>query len=425
MENDDYIKSSNYGDLYFDTLNPNFINLNLLLAGFKPTRCRDYLELGFGMGRSLITHAVSNVGNFIGTDFSQSQVAFAEKIRQKARISNLTLYDDSFEELLERLRKMRASGEKVGFDFIVLHGIYSWINYENRQIILSIIEEFLRDGGVVYMSYNCLPGRAKTMDARHIFKQYSHNHNTEDFKKIFAFTEKFAKLNPESEKNKNILSAISRYSHDHPTYLAHEFLNNSWYLPYFSDVAQAMQKRGLKWACEDVLAYHFKHFSPEQEKFLEDLQDKIFKEQMRDFIIDKDFRFDLYVKNATILSQNELFTQLLDAKFVLINYPTSQTFKNCAEDLKWTYIELISKLESEDFAPKSIKDLLPPDADIIVLYALLSNLITLKLIDLCVPAYADNIQSVKFYNHALLKSQKLSHEYIFACALTGGGGIGG
>ncbi|EAH5200975.1 class I SAM-dependent methyltransferase, partial [Campylobacter upsaliensis] len=151
MKYDGYIQSSNYEDLYFSALQPNIINFNLIFAGFKPIKNKHYLELGFGMGRSLLTHAVSNEGHFVGTDFNENQVAFAKNICEQAKISNLTLYADSFEQLLERFRKMRAKGEEVGFDFIVLHGIYCWVNEENRQIILSIIKEFLCEGGVVYV----------------------------------------------------------------------------------------------------------------------------------------------------------------------------------------------------------------------------------------------------------------------------------
>nr|WP_282558767.1 class I SAM-dependent methyltransferase [Campylobacter vulpis] len=227
-------------------MQPNLINFNLTLAGFKPVKNRHYLELGFGMGRSLLTHAVSNEGYFVGTDFNESQVAFAKEICKQAKISNLTLYADSFEQLLERFRKMKANGEEVGFDFIVLHGIYCWVNEENRQIILSIIKEFLREGGVVYVSYNCLPGRSVSMDARHIFKLYSQKENTNNFDEIFSFAQEFANLEPENTLHKNILATIDTHRHSHHNYCMHEFLCDAWYLPYFSDVAETMRGGGVE-----------------------------------------------------------------------------------------------------------------------------------------------------------------------------------
>ncbi|PHY91170.1 methyltransferase regulatory domain-containing protein [Campylobacter vulpis] len=417
MKYDGYIQSSDYEDLYFDVIQPNIINLNLLFAGFKPVKNKHYLELGFGMGRSLLTHAVSNEGYFVGTDFNENQVAFAKNICEQAKISNLTLYADSFKQLLERFRKMKANGEEVGFDFIVLHGIYCWVNEENRQIILSIIKEFLREGGVVYVSYNCLPGRSVSMDARHIFKLYSQKENTDNFDEIFSFTQEFANLEPENTLHKNILATIDTHRHSHHNYCMHEFLCDSWYLPYFSDVAETMS-----YICECMLAYHFKHFSPKEESFLARIHNKNFKEQMKDFIQNKAFRYDLYGKQLFKLNKKQTQQQLFEMQFVLLDYPTSQTFEGCEENLRWAYIELISKLESENFAPKRAKTLMSGAfANSEVLFHLLTNLMAFNLVGICVPNTTHKIDEVKFYNHSLLKEQKLSQEYIFACALTGGG----
>lgn len=44
---------------------------------------------------------------------------------------------------------------------IVMHGIWSWINEENRHFILKIIQKALKPGGCVYLCYNALPGRAE------------------------------------------------------------------------------------------------------------------------------------------------------------------------------------------------------------------------------------------------------------------------
>jgi len=40
------------------------------------------------------------------------------------------------------------------FDYIGLHGIWSWISDENRQVIVDFIRKKLKVGGVLYISYN-------------------------------------------------------------------------------------------------------------------------------------------------------------------------------------------------------------------------------------------------------------------------------
>ncbi|MCR2100551.1 methyltransferase regulatory domain-containing protein [Campylobacter upsaliensis] len=178
----------------------------------------------------------------------------------------------------------------------------------------------------------------------------------------------------------------------------------------------------MNYICECVLAYHFKNFTPKQENFLAQIDDVIFKEQMKDFILNKQFRYDLYGKELLKLSDKQIDNYLFNTQFVLLDYPTSHTFKDCEENLKWTYIEFISRLENEDFTPKSAKTLMMGiDINKRVFFSLLINLMTLNLVGICVPNTTRKIDEVKFYNHSLLKNQKLSEEYIFACALTGGG----
>jgi SAM-dependent methyltransferase len=62
------------------------------------------------------------------------------------------LFDESFAEF--------ASRDLPEFDYIGLHGIWSWISDENRAVIVDFIRRKLKVGGVLYISYNTLPGWA-------------------------------------------------------------------------------------------------------------------------------------------------------------------------------------------------------------------------------------------------------------------------
>ena len=76
------------------------------------------------------------------------------------------LLDDSFEELAAR-------PEVPEFDVIALHGIWTWISEENSRVVLDIIRRKLRAGGIVYISYNCLPGWAPSLPLRHLMKLHA------------------------------------------------------------------------------------------------------------------------------------------------------------------------------------------------------------------------------------------------------------
>ena len=63
------------------------------------------------------------------------------------------LFDQAFAEFCAR-------PDLPDFDFIGLHGIWSWISDENRAVIVDFIRRKLKVGGVLYISYNTQPGWA-------------------------------------------------------------------------------------------------------------------------------------------------------------------------------------------------------------------------------------------------------------------------
>ena len=68
-------------------------------------------------------------------------------------VASANLSDESFEEFCRRQ-------DLPDFDFIGLHGIWSWVSDKNRQVIVDFIRRKLKVGGVVYVSYNTQPGWA-------------------------------------------------------------------------------------------------------------------------------------------------------------------------------------------------------------------------------------------------------------------------
>ena len=66
-----------------------------------------------------------------------------------------------------------ARSDLPQFDIIGLHGIWTWISDENGRVIVDLIRRRLRPGGIVYISYNCLPGWAASMPLRHLMKLHA------------------------------------------------------------------------------------------------------------------------------------------------------------------------------------------------------------------------------------------------------------
>jgi SAM-dependent methyltransferase len=113
-----------------------------------PATCR-YLELGCGDGGNVVPMAYGLPGaSFTGIDIAPTAIAHAEELRRALGLDNLEL----------RLADLVALGELGTYDFIVAHGVYSWIEPAARDALLAACRAHLAPHGVAYVSYDVLPG---------------------------------------------------------------------------------------------------------------------------------------------------------------------------------------------------------------------------------------------------------------------------
>jgi SAM-dependent methyltransferase len=113
-----------------------------------PTSCR-LLELGCGDGGNLVPMAYGLPGSaFTGIDLSARAIEHAEKLRDALGLGNLEL----------RQADLATLGDLGTFDFIVAHGVYSWIEPAARDALLAACRTHLAPHGVAYVSYDVLPG---------------------------------------------------------------------------------------------------------------------------------------------------------------------------------------------------------------------------------------------------------------------------
>ena len=112
-------------------------------------RCR-VLELGCGDGGNLIPMAVSlPESRFFGVDLAATPIATARATARQLKVTNCDF------EALDLMNFPKNSGS---FDFIIAHGVYSWVPELVRERILSICHEHLAPQGVAFISYNAYPG---------------------------------------------------------------------------------------------------------------------------------------------------------------------------------------------------------------------------------------------------------------------------
>lgn len=121
------------------------------LSPAPPDRCR-VLELGCGLGGNLAGMAVVYPGSqFVGIDQSARQIKKGQRLAQDLRLDNLLL---KAQDILQ----LDPAQISERFDYIVCHGVYSWVPEKVQARILFLCRKLLSDHGVAYISYNTLPG---------------------------------------------------------------------------------------------------------------------------------------------------------------------------------------------------------------------------------------------------------------------------
>ncbi|HTR78773.1 MAG TPA: class I SAM-dependent methyltransferase [Gemmatimonadaceae bacterium] len=111
--------------------------------------CR-VLELGCASGGNLIPMASGLPGGtFVGVDFAEGQVAAGRAMIERLGLTNVRLETMSIADIDDAL------GE---FDYIICHGVYSWVPPEVQAATLRVCSRNLAPHGVAYVSYNTYPG---------------------------------------------------------------------------------------------------------------------------------------------------------------------------------------------------------------------------------------------------------------------------
>ena len=122
------------------------------LFGLRPQpveSCR-VLELGCGVGANLAAMACSlPASSFVGLDLSPRQIGQGQAMVREAGLTNITLEAGDLRDL----------GAECGpFDYIIAHGLLSWVPPEVQRHLFEVVKENLADSGIAFVSYNTYPG---------------------------------------------------------------------------------------------------------------------------------------------------------------------------------------------------------------------------------------------------------------------------
>jgi methyltransferase-like protein/SAM-dependent methyltransferase len=263
-----------------------------------PDRCR-VLELGCASGGNLIPMGLSWPGSrFVGIDLSERQIRDGRRIAGELDLSNVDL---------KCLSILDASRELGMFDYILCHGVYSWVPPEVQDKILQICHDHLHPSGVAYVSYNTFPG----WHARAAIREMLCYH-----------TERFDDPGDRIREARGLLTFLVRSvgSHDAAfdsmirqemavlaatpdSYLLHEHLEDYNEPLYFHQFVDRAAAKDLQYLGEAQIAVMLaSRLGPEIETTLRHISpDLLQMEQYMDFLRNRMFRQTLLCHNSVAL----------------------------------------------------------------------------------------------------------------------------
>lgn len=256
-----------------------------------------YCELGCGTGDTTCLLAATNdAGRFVGIDLSATHIEAANGMAREGELHNvrfinadiLNLDPDSLPE----------------FDFVTLHGLYSWVPEAVQRAIRRFLGDKLRPGGVAYVSYNAMPGWGSVEGLRRYFIDTVPHRNGTLIERTRAALQDLKRFcdssTPYFQNNPCAAAVVSRLMDADIRYVAHEYLAESWTPLHFADVARQMSEVGLHFVGSGRVIENLLEHSVRPE-FIEPLQqqaDLIARESLRDFIQNRFFRGDVFIKAA-------------------------------------------------------------------------------------------------------------------------------
>jgi predicted O-methyltransferase YrrM len=298
-----YASDVEYTSGFYQEQSPVFLNFACVLNGIEPVALDQpytYFELGFGRGLTVNVLAAGNpLGRFYAADFNPAHVAGAQQLADAAGLDNLTLLENSFAEL--------AEGKVAGlpqFDFITLHGIYTWVTAENRTHIINFISRYLKSGGIVFLSYNAMPGWSTALPLQRLLTEHAAvNPNRSDLqiRNAADFADRLNTVGAAYfSDTPSLKSRVDMLKTRDPQYLVHEYMHRHWQPLYHADVARDLATAKLEYAGSADLhfAYPALYLNPEKLALINGVSDPALRETLKDYMLNSMFRKDIFVRGA-------------------------------------------------------------------------------------------------------------------------------
>ncbi len=288
-----------YPGRFIPSTHPDRMATMAILHGMEPPpvdRCR-VLELGCADGGNLFTIAQAlPEASFLGVDLSPRQVDEGRATAQALGAANVDLRSLDLAEIDDTYGP---------FDYIICHGVYSWVTAAVRERILGICSRNLAANGVAYISYNVYPGWGQRGMIREMMLYHTRGitdptARVQQARALLDFITREAA--PRDGPYAHYLGEESRrFSKFSDTYICHEYLAEDNHPLFFHEFVAAAMSAGLRYVGDSAFSLEESRLSADFRQVIGRLgPDVVRRGQYVDFVLNRSFRQSLLCRSGVL-----------------------------------------------------------------------------------------------------------------------------
>ena len=304
-----YVTDIPYTNHFHRETTPVWIATACTLLGFgapdigRPFR---YADLGCGNGlTALIVAATMPHAEVWGFDFNPAHVEAGRDMARRAGLTNIRFQEASFEEMAAL-----APDALPEFDYIVAHGILSWVSRENHAHLFRVAGQRLAAGGVMYLSYNVATGWIGVPPVQTLMRLLGEVSGVDSAASAAGILQTLESMKAAGAAmfavHPAVLPQLTQMLGFGERYFAHEILNRNWHLMMFETVARSMAAAKCDYLGNATLSEnHDGLLTPAIRELAASVGGRAIKETLRDLGTGIRFRRDLFQRGTRRLQPPE------------------------------------------------------------------------------------------------------------------------
>lgn len=306
-----------YPDHFHRETMPTWLHAAATALGYAapdPSTPYRWCELGCGGGMNVLLAAAANpVGRFTGIDIDAGAVARATELAARAGSGNARFLAADLADA-----DVPACGDDT-FDFVVTHGVWSWVPERVRAGMRRFVQRRLAPGGLAYVGYMTHPGASPLAAIARLLREHARHQPDADAatraRNALGFVRRAAEAGTGAfAEHPGLLRQLEAMEREDPAYLAHEFLAGDWQPQHAADTIRAFAAIGCGHLGSATPIENIDALSVpgDAQPLLRELPPGPLAETFRDVARNQSLRRDLYQPQPVALSA-ERHLQALDA----------------------------------------------------------------------------------------------------------------